>query len=321
MYGRESQPPAGPPRMLAEIASRVRRIGRKLRAPFRRDRPPPQSQPPVRYGAYLGDHRYLATTAYGQWMYLDTRDITLTPHVILRGLWEPVVTEVILSHLRPGMRVVEVGSNQGWYTLLMARQVGPTGRVTSFEANKDLVRLVRDSASINGYLYQVALHAVAVGDTSGDATFYVRERYLGNSSLGQIDRPFLDYLHDDQREVTVPKVSLDEFLQGDDCRIDFLKVDAEGAEPLIVRGMERLLRENDRIVIVMEYSPIQMRTAGSDPEGFVTFLHGLGFHVHRIEDTGGLTRMTADDLRSDAHFDILLTRSELGVPDSESRAP
>jgi hypothetical protein len=61
----------------------------------------------------------------------------------------------------------------------------------------------------------------------------------------------------------------------------------------------------------MEYSPVQMRTAGSDPAEFVSFLHGLGFNFYRIEDTARLTRLTADGLRTDAHFDVLLTRHEL----------
>lgn len=133
------------------MIARLTRLLRRAIGP-RRPEPPPAAAPaPVRYGAYLGDHRFLTTTAHGQKIYLDTRDVSVAPHVILGGMWEPAVTDRVLACVRPGMRAVEVGCNQGWYTLLIARQVGPEGRVIAFEANPDLVKLVAASASINGY--------------------------------------------------------------------------------------------------------------------------------------------------------------------------
>jgi FkbM family methyltransferase len=284
----------------------IARMARLLRHVADAGRPEPPA--PVRYGAYLGGHRFLTTTAHGQKIYLDTRDVTLTPHVILGGAWEPAVTDRVLACVRPGMRAVEVGCNQGWYTLLVAQQVGPEGRVIAFEANPDLVALVADSASVNGYPWRVTVHNLAVSDASGEATFHIRERHLGNSTLGNTPQPVLDHLHEAVREVRVRTAALDHFLAGPDRRIDFLKIDAEGSEPAVFRGMERLLRENDRIVIVMEYSPVQMNCAGHDPAEAMAFLAGLGFGMHRIEDTGGLTRLTADGLRGIENCDLLLTR-------------
>jgi FkbM family methyltransferase len=225
-------------------------------------------------------------------------------------MWEPTVTDRVIACLRPGMRAVEIGCNQGWYTLLIARQVGPDGRVTAFEANRELVALVADSACINGYAWRVAVHNLAVSDAAGEAAFYVRERHLGNSSLGSCPQPVLDHLHDAVREVRVRTVALDQYLAGPDRRIDFLKVDAEGAEPAVFRGMEQLLRENDGVVIVMEYCPVQMSCAGHDPAAAMAFLAGLGFGIYRIEDAGGLTRLAPDGLRGIDHCDLLLTRRD-----------
>jgi hypothetical protein len=78
--------------------------------------------------------------------------------------------------------------------------------------------------------------------------------------------------------------------------------------------MERLLRENDQIVIVMEYSPRQMAYAGHDPAATMAFLAGLGFGIYRIEDTGGLTRLTPEGLRGIDHCDLLLTRQDQPGP-------
>jgi FkbM family methyltransferase len=285
----------------------IARLTRLLRRPAAAEPPAP---PPVRYGAYLGDHRYLATTAHGHKIYLDTRDVTLAPHVILGGSWEPNVTARVLACLRPGMRAVEVGSNQGWYTLLIADRIGPDGKLLAFEANPDLVRLVQDSVCINGYLERVSLNHAAVADRTGEAAFYLRERHLGNSSFSKCPQYALDVLHDAVREVRVRTVALDECFGPADRRIDFLRIDAEGSEPLAFRGMERLLRENDRIVIVMEYSPGQMRQVGCDPAAAMAFLTGLGFNLYRIDDTGGLARLPPEGLTGIDHCELLLTRHD-----------
>lgn len=263
----------------------------------------------TRTGAYLGDHRYLTTTIYGHKMFLDTRDMTLVPHIILDGVWEAWVTDRVLSCLRPGMRVVEVGSNLGWYTLLMAQEIGPEGRLIAFEANADLIRYTFDSVCINGYLERVMLHNLAVSDTMGEATFYVRDRHLGNSSLAQIPESFLDSIHDGHREIRVGTVALDEFLVEGDRKIDLLRIDAEGSEPLILHGMKDLLQENQQITIVMEYSPYQMQTVGFDPQETMAFLFQMGFQAFRIEPLKGLTPMTWETLQPLSHCDLVLSRN------------
>jgi hypothetical protein len=99
---------------------------------------------------------------------LDTRDMTLVPHIILDGMWEPNVTKVITGLLQPGQRVLEVGSNLGWYTLLIAHHIGPSGRLITFEANADLAKFTFDSICINGFTERVQLHSLAVSDKTGN---------------------------------------------------------------------------------------------------------------------------------------------------------
>jgi FkbM family methyltransferase len=260
------------------------------------------------YGAYLGNYRYLATTLYGNKIFLDTRDLTLTPHIIIDGVWEAWISERVISCLQPGMRAVEVGSNVGWYTLLIARQIGSKGKLIAFEANKDLVKLTLDSICINGYAEQVMLHNIAVSDHNGEAKFYIRERHIGNSSFGRPTQDLLDSLDDSAREITVPTVTLDEFLTGEDRQIDFMKIDAEGSEPLVFRGMKQLLEENQRIRIVIEYSPHQMRGAGFDPAREMLFLFELGFKAFKIEANGSLTQVNLETLNRIDHCELLLNR-------------
>mgnify|MGYP006424141681 FL=1 len=269
-----------------------------------------EKQSTNRSGAYLGDYRYLTTTLYGNKIFLDTRDMTLTPHIIMDGMWESWISKCVINYLQPGMRVVEVGSNLGWYTLLMANQIGSQGKLIAFEANKDLVKLTVDSICINGYAERVKLHNIAASEQSGEMTFYIRERHLGNSSVAMVTQELLDNLNDDIKEVTVPTVALDEFLSGDERKIDFMKIDAEGSEPSVFRGMKQLLEENQGIVIVMEYSPHQMRNAGFDPVQEMLLLFQFGFDAFKIEENGTLTQVNVDILTKIDQCELLLTRSK-----------
>src|SRR5437762_11316141 len=84
---------------------------------------------------YVGDNRLLTTTVNGQRLFVDARDLSLSPEIILNGCWEPGVTRALHSLVRQGMTVVEIGANIGYFATLLGRLVGRQGCVRAFEAN------------------------------------------------------------------------------------------------------------------------------------------------------------------------------------------
>src|SRR5437660_168721 len=96
--------------------------------------PPPAVGPTARLYAYLGPDMALTQMHDGHFIYVDPADESLSAHLIGRGYWERWIESVVRGLVRPGDRVVEVGANLGYYTLIMAAAVGPTGAVHSFEA-------------------------------------------------------------------------------------------------------------------------------------------------------------------------------------------
>ncbi len=135
------------------------------------------------------------------------------------------IAAAIGRHLRPGQLAFDVGANRGDYTRLMAA----TGaRVVAFEPNPDV-----QDALATGLPPSVEIVRVAVSDTEGAAAFFLDRRPGLDgmaSSLLQLDGM------DGAPQVTVPTVTIDGFCAKRRLRPDFIKIDAEGAEPMILAG-------------------------------------------------------------------------------------
>ena len=78
---------------------------------------------------YLGDHTALCRVLGFYKMYLDTTDTGFASHLLLDGFWEMWLTVFFARQVKPGMTVIDVGANYGYYTLLFGALVGPEGRV------------------------------------------------------------------------------------------------------------------------------------------------------------------------------------------------
>lgn len=255
-----------------------------------------------RMAVFLGDHLALTKTIYGHKIYVDTRDVSLAPHILMDGYWEQWITNVFRQLMRPGMHVLDIGANIGWYSLLAADLIGPTGRLTSFEANPAMADIVYRNLMVNGFLDRAKVEAKAVYSESKVLEFQVYEHYMGSSSLFATAESAASL-----KTLRVDAVSLDEFLPAG-SKIDFIKVDAEGAEPYILKGAARLLSENRHVQIMMEFAPSIIVPSYGSIELFYREIAALGFSVWRIGHDSALVKSSLDDLSSVAHCDVILKR-------------
>lgn len=149
---------------------------------------------------------------------------------------EPEVEKAFLDRLKPGDVVYDVGANIGWFSLLAARRVGPRGAVIAFEPSLANAFYVRRNAATNGFGNVTAVPA-AVASEDGWA------RFSESSSLE-------GHLSSDGGAV-VPVLSLDAWQEAGGHRPpDLLKIDVEGAEAAVLRGMEALLRKVKPVLII-----------------------------------------------------------------------
>ena len=257
---------------------------------------------------YLGDFTCLSKTDRGHKIYLDTRDISLAPHIMLDGVWETWIAELVEKVVLPGMRVVEVGANVGYFTLLLAGRIGPNGSIDTFEANPSVYKNLYRSLAINGFLDRVRPHCMAVADRCGTVPFHTRLHYQGSSSLHAFDPAEVEGSLDEVKSFDATVTSLDAFFEKSLQPIDFIKMDAEGAEGLIVSGMQQLLACSPNLKIVMEYSPIQLAALGTNPQELLEELVSLKFDLFKINPSG-LERVSPKDLLGEVHCEIYAERS------------
>jgi FkbM family methyltransferase len=242
----------------------------------------PRGEEVVRPSAcYMGDGVVLAHVQ-GFKMFLPADDNTMAPHLILEGIWEQWVMNCFLRVLRPGMTVVDVGANVGYYTLLAARAVGPGGRVHAFEPEPLNFRLLKRSLMANG-LHWVNASDKALWDEAGTRLLFTTTAEGGRGGHTLIDDPATST----RPRITVETITLDEVLAAD-RRVDVMKMDAEGAEPRIFDGMRRVVEASPRLKIVMEFSPQFVRGAGRDPVRFIDELGNMGFSVSLIRPDSSL---------------------------------
>ena len=159
------------------------------------------------------------------------------------GSWEAELVSLLSKRVKPGSTVMDIGAHIGYYTLILSRLVGPTGRVFSFEPVPINFRFLCDNISLNNCANVQPINR-AVTNAHQQIAFEMPE-----------DDPLpgtVSFVESNVRgNLTVEAVSLDELFLSVPDRIDFLKVDVEGAEDKVLEGARGLIAR-DHPNILME---------------------------------------------------------------------
>ncbi len=151
------------------------------------------------------------------------------------------VTCLLSAMLRPGMNVVDVGANLGFYTLLAANCVGKSGRVWSFEPEPHNFQLLMKSIRASN-LHNVEPVQMALSDKPGAERLYLAPASEPNAHTLSQDRGM--------GSLEIQSTSLDDFWRARGTgRLDLLKVHVFGDEPIVLRGSRKVLRASRPMVV------------------------------------------------------------------------
>ena len=182
--------------------------------------------------------------------------------------------------LQPGNRFVDVGANIGVYACLAAKIVGSSGHVHAFEPNPKVYERLLENIRLNGY-ENVTSTCAAVGAADG----YTRLIETENDSLGRISENTAEM---DRSSSDTRLVTLDSTIEE---RIDLVKIDVEGAEPLVLEGMKRHLHGKDPPVVLCELDGYSKRY-GYDTDRVIGLLRESGCRIYKYDGSANVLQAT-----------------------------
>jgi FkbM family methyltransferase len=211
-------------------------------------------------------------------LYVNAKDEGVVPSLLFCGFYEKTQTELWKKIIKPGMVVVDIGANFGYYTLIAAKLIKNRGKVYAFEPEPHNYRILVKNIKLNNYTSIIPTRE-AVSNKRGKIKLFTDENNLGKHS----------FLENNVLEKTgfieVETLSLDNFFRemAQDNTVDVIKIDTEGAEGLIIHGARRILKSKD-IKIIMEFCPYLIRDTGIDPLKLLHQLRNYGFNIKYIDE-------------------------------------
>lgn len=192
--------------------------------------------------------------------------------------YEPATTRLFHRLLRPGMTVVDIGAHGGYFSLIAASHVGPTGKVYAFEPHPANFRALQINIELNGYKNIDAVPN-AVANRTGSMKLLLNSKGSDRHSLYEGD------CLSETSALEIKATSLDDFLESQNwAHVDLVKMDIEGAEPAALEGMRLALQRSGIRFLVTEFSPPSLKAAGFDPVEFLQELSKVGFSVFALEE-------------------------------------
>jgi FkbM family methyltransferase len=189
----------------------------------------------------------------------------------------------MLRFLHEGMVVMDVGAHQGLYTLLASKKVGSKGKVIAFEPSPREFGRLKFNLMLNR-CRNVRVENKAISSTTGTGELFICQgRETGCNSL----RP--PAVSEPTKPVRVSLTTLDEYSQDEGIgRVDFLKLDVEGAELDVLKGATQVLNNRPRPIIMCELADIRTEPWGYHSIEIYRFLAGRGYHWYSVTREGQL---------------------------------
>ena len=227
----------------------------------------------------------------------------LSRPTFIGGCFEPNEFAFIGAFLKPGMAVLDVGANEGLYTVFAAQRVGESGEVHAFEPSRREFLRLEANISLNLFA-NVRLVPKAVAEARGTTELRICEYgHEGQNTLG-------NFAHEVKQSgtQTVEVCSLDEyFAEHGLSRLDFIKIDVEGSEQRVLEGAHQTI-SRFKPIILLELNDKALGFQGASANGVVAFLRECGYTIYNFSPSSGCLAASYADPYTD---NIVASHGEL----------
>ena len=201
-------------------------------------------------------------------------------YIWLFGVWEPELSAFIAAGLAPGDGFLDVGANVGYFSVLAARHVGETGSVVAIEPSPSVFALLEENVRLNAAGEAIRLVNAAAGSNVGSVPIYSGPSHNIGLTTTVAERGF-------ELEGVVPSAPLDAMLRPEEtAALRMIKIDVEGREPDVFRGMEEIIRRSrDDLELVIELSPDWWSDSTADVGVVLQPFVDDGFNIYEIRNS------------------------------------
>jgi len=216
-----------------------------------------------------GNDRNLYKTRFGTYLWLKSSSC-IDESIINTGVWEDYTTDVVNRLVKPNDYVLDIGANIGYFSVIFSKLVGENGKVFAFEPTSDYLKTLKLNLAANNISH---CEVLPYGLSNKEQEL---EIYLNVHSAT---------LHDPLKNEITPKEiikldTLDNFITKNKIdKIDFIKIDVDGHEPLILEGAWETL-EKYKPIILLEISHMHYLKAGYNAWNFYKMLKDKQYFIY-----------------------------------------
>lgn len=222
--------------------------------------------------------RHILKEILGSNMLLDLNDQGISLDLLMNGIRETLATEVTKKIIKKGDVIIDIGANIGYYALLESRLAGPTGKVFAIEPVNENIKQLKKNIELNKYS-NIEAFQLAIGDKDKKGFIYLSDR------SNWCSMNYLEYVKVNKKikKEVVEVMTLDRFLE-DKPFPDLIRIDVEGYEYEILKGMQNLLKTNRPLKIFLEIHVTDDLREKMIENVDTLFRHGFKFKIGAWKD-------------------------------------
>ncbi len=193
--------------------------------------------------------------------------------VLKDKLWEAYETQLLLKNLKAGQTLLDIGANIGYYSLVASKILGEDGKIIAIEPESSNFELLAHNIE-NNQLSNVEAFNVGLGQTTESIDFFTSPQNRGDHRAFDFDG--------DREKTSIKIINGDELVK--DQPINFIKIDTQGFEYEIIRGLKHTISKNRQgLKMILEFWPFALRQNGASADSLLDEIEAYDFTIHVID--------------------------------------